>query len=225
MTALGSTFVSLLYLITSYYLVIEQILLGLVACALRDVIFSISLVFVLGGIWGVFGMFMGLTAAPAVAYAVVLIFVTLHYGREDCPLLLSKIPDGENSYLFNLTTDPEKVMEVQGKVEELLKEKGVDSRTVYRATLLLEEMYVLIRKMNDDKPILAECMVFLKPDGVQIISKDEGVSFDMADEEISTKSLSAYTVAMYLEKKDFGNRHLTTMSFNRSSFFIRYDEA
>lgn len=225
MTALGSTFVSLLYLITSYYLVIEQILLGLVACALRDVIFSISLVLVLGGIWGVFGMFMGLTAAPAVAYAVVLIFVTLHYGREDCPLLLSKIPDGENSYLFNLTTDPEKIMEVQGKVGELLKEKGVDSRTVYRATLLLEEMYVLIRKMNDDKPVLAECTVFIKPDGVQIISKDEGVSFDMADEEISTKSLSAYTVAMYLEKKDFGNRHLTTMSFNRSSFFIRYDEA
>ena len=225
MTALGSTFVSLSYLITSYYLVIEQILLGLVACALRDVIFSISLVFVLGGIWGVFGMFMGLTAAPAVAYAVVLIFVTLHYGREDCPLLLSKIPDGENSYLFNLTTDPENVMEVQGKVEELLKEKGVDSRTVYRATLLFEEMYVLIRKMNDDKPVLAECTVFLKPDGVQIISKDEGVSFDMADEEISTKSLSAYTVAMYLEKKGFGSRHLTTMSFNRSSFFIRYAPA
>ena len=37
--------------------------------------------------------------------------------------------------------------------------------------------------MNDDKPVLAECTIFLKPDGVQIISKDEGVSFDMADDD------------------------------------------
>ena len=55
MTALGAAFVSLLYLLTSYYLVIEQIALGLAACAMRDVILSVSLVFVLGGIWGKFG--------------------------------------------------------------------------------------------------------------------------------------------------------------------------
>ena len=85
-------------------------------------------------------------------------------------------------------------------------------------------MYLIILKMNDDKPVLAECTVFLKPDGVQIISKDEGVSFDMSDDDISTVSLSSYIVASYLEKRDFGNRHLTTMSFNRSSFFIKYDE-
>lgn len=225
LTALGSTFVSLLYLLTSYYLVIEQILLGLIGCALRDVLFSVSLAFVLGGIWGKFGMFLGLGAAPAVAYAVLLLIVFMRYGRGDCPLLLSKIPDGENSYLFNLSTDMEEVIETQGKVEALLKEHHVDKKTINRAGLLIEEMYALIRQMNDNKPVLAECSVFLKPDGVQIISKDEGVSFDMADEDISTKSLSAYTVAAYLEKRDFGNRHLTTMSFNRSSFFIKYNES
>ena len=47
----------------------------------------------------------------------------------------------------------------------------------------IEEMYLIILKMNDDKPVLAECTIFLKPDGVQIISKDEGVSFDMADDD------------------------------------------
>lgn len=90
---------------------------------------------------------------------------------------------------------------------------------------MIEEMYVLIRQMNDNKSVLAECTVFLQPDGVQIISKDDGVSFDMADEDISTHSLAAYTVAMYLERRDFGNCHLSTMSFNRSSFFIKYDAA
>lgn len=90
--------------------------------------------------------------------------------------------------------------------------------------MMIEEMYLIIRKMNNDKPVLAECTIFLKPDGVQIISKNEGVSFDMADDDISTVSLSAYIVASYLEKRDFGNRHLTTMSFNRSSSLIKYDE-
>lgn len=131
LTALGSTFVSLLYLVTSYYLVIEQILLGLIGCALRDVIFSISIVFVLGGIWGRFGMFLGLAAAPAIAYVVLLMFISMRYGRKDCPLLLSKIPDGENSYLFNLTTDIEEILSTQKRVEGLLKEHRVKQKTIY----------------------------------------------------------------------------------------------
>ena len=222
MTALGAVFVSLLYLLTSYYLVIERIALGLVACAMRDVIFSVSLVFVLGGIWGKFGMFMGLAAAPAIAYVFIIIYIVMRYGREDCPLLLSKLSGDGDSYLFNLLTEPEEIIGIQGKIGSLLNENNVDKKTINRVSMLIEEMYLIIRKMNGDRPVLAECTVFLKPDGVQIISKDEGVSFDMADDDISTVSLSAYIVASYLEKKDFGNRHLTTMSFNRSSFFIKY---
>ncbi len=42
----------------------------------------------------------------------------------------------------------------------------------------------------------------------------------MADDDISTVSLSAYIVASYPEKRDFENRNLTTMSFNRSSLGV-----
>lgn len=221
--ALGSTFISQLYLLTSYYLVIERIALGVLACALRDVVLSVALAVVLGKALGINGMFIGLAAAPAFAYVFMLLYIVVRYGREEFPLLLSKVPGGKNSYLFSLTTEPEEIIAVQRQVETLLREHNVDNKTVLRVMLLIEEMYVLIRQMNDNKAVLAECTVFLRPDGVQIISKDDGVSFDMADEDISTKSLSAYTVSMYLEKRDFGNRHLTTMSFNRSSFFIKFD--
>ena len=87
--ALGSTFMSLLYLITSYYLVIDQIVLGTVACALRDVMLSAGLAFVLGKALGITGMFVGLAAVPALAYVLLMVIVTARYGREDCPLLLS----------------------------------------------------------------------------------------------------------------------------------------
>ena len=220
-TAVGSIFVSLLYLITSYYLVVEQITLGVVACAMRDIIFSIALAFALGKIGGIFGMFLGLALAPAVAYVVLKIYISMRYGRKDFPLLLSRLSVGESNYLFNLSTEPKEIIRTQGEIESLLKEHDVDKKTINRVAMLIEEMYLIIRKMNDDKAVLAECTVFLEPDGVRIISKDEGISFDMADEDISTVSLSAYVVASYLEKKDFRNRHLTTMSFNRSSFFIQ----
>ena len=67
--SLGSAFVSLLYLLTSYYLMIEKIALGLVASALRDVLLSAVLAVVLGLLFGLNGMFIGLAAAPALAYA------------------------------------------------------------------------------------------------------------------------------------------------------------
>ncbi len=221
LTALGTTFVSLLYMLTSYYLVIGQILLGVAVCALRDVVLSVCLAVGLGKVLGVWGFFIGLAVAPMFAYALLMVYLTARYGRKDCPMLFSKVPGDENSYLFNLSTDPEEIIAVQKKVATLLKEHSVEKQVVGQTMLLIEEAYMLIRQMNDNKAVLAECTVNLKPEGVQIISKDDGVSFDMADEDIGVMSLGAYTVARYLETKDFGNRHLTTMSLNRSSFLIK----
>ena len=137
-------------------------------------------------------------------------------------MLLSRLSGGDEGYLFNLRTNPEEIIGLQSDVQEILKKHDTDSKTVTRVSLLLEEMYLFIRKMNGDKAVLCECSVFLKPDGVKIISKDEGVAFDMADEDLSTVSLSSYIISSYLEKEDLSNRHLITMSFNRSSFFIKY---
>ena len=221
LTALGTTFVSLLYLLTSYYLVIGQIFLGVVVCALRDVALSVCLAAGLGKVLGVWGFFIGLAVAPVLAYALLMVYLTARYGRKECPMLLSRVPGYADNYLFNLSTEPEDIIAVQRKVETILKEHDVDRQIVGQTMLLIEEAYMLIRQMNDDKAVLAECTVNLKPEGVQIISKDDGVSFDMADEDVGIRTLGAYTLARYLEKKDFDNRHLTTMSLNRSAFLIR----
>ncbi len=223
-SAIGSTFISLLYLLTSYYLVIEQIRLGLVACALRDVVFNVIFAVVLGMIFGILGMLTGLAIAPAAAYALVVIYLRLRYGKEECPLLLSKVPGEKNTYMFNLCTEPDEIIDMQGKVETLLKKYDIDKVTVGRVSLLLEEMFMLIRQMNGNKAILAECTVFLLADGIRIITKDEGVTFDMADENVSTVSLSAYTIASYLEKMNMDPRHLVTMRYNRSTFFIKFQQ-
>lgn len=220
-TALGSTFMSLLYLLTSYYLVIDQIALGTVACALRDVVLSAVLAVSLGMALGIVGMFIGLAVAPAIAYVVLMAFLAARYGKADCPLLLSKVPGSDSSYLFQLAVEPEQIIDLQKKAEALLLEHGIDKRTVGRVKLLIEELYILISEKNEGKRVLSECTVFLRPEGVQIITKDDGVLFDVSEDDVNATSIAAFAVSAYMEKLGQDRRHLTTMSFNRSAFLIK----
>ena len=220
-TAFGSTFISILYLLTSYYLVIERIGLGLAVCALRDVIFSVGLAVIIGKIFGITGMFIGIAAAPAVAYALLLLYLVVRYGKKDCPLLLSKVPGDENSYLFHLSVEPEQIIALQKDVEALLQKHEYDKRTIGKIKLLVEELYILIREKNEDKKVLSEFTIFLHPDQIKIITKDDGILFDISEEDVNVTSLASFAVSAYMEKLGDNRHHLTTMSFNRSAFAIK----
>ena len=100
-------------------------------------------------------------------------------------------------------------------------EHDVDKRTVGRIKLLIEELYMLISEKNEGKNVLSECTIFLRPEGVQIITKDDGVLFDISEEDVNVTSLAAFAVSSYMEKLGQDRRHLTTMSFNRSAFLIK----
>lgn len=145
----------------------------------------------------------------------------MRYGKKDCPLLLSKVPGDYNSYLFHLSVEPEEIIGVQKQVEALLVENSVDRRTVGKVKLLIEELYMLIREKNGDKTVLSELTVFLHPDEIKIITKDDGVLFDISEEDVNVTSLAAFAVSAYMEKLGQNRRHLTTMSFNRSAFVIK----
>ena len=221
LTALGATFTSLLYLVTSYYLVIDRIALGTVACALRDVILSVGLGVLLGVAFGMTGMLIGLAVAPAVAWALLMLYLRARYGKEDCPLLLSKVPGSDRSWLFQLEVEPVQIIDLQKKVEAVLLENSVDKRTVGSVKLLIEELYVLIAEKNAGKTVLSECTVFLRDEGVQIITKDDGVLFDISEQDVSVTSLASFAVSAYMEKLGDDRRHLTTMSYNRSAFLVK----
>ena len=220
-TSLGATFVSILYLLTSYYLAIEKFALGLAACAMRDVIFSVAFAVAFGTAFGVTGMFVGIAVAPFAAYALLLIYLVLRYGKDDCPLLLSGVPGNENTYLFCLSIEPKKIIDLQKKVETLLLKKDTDKRTVGKIKLLIEELYMLILEKNEGKNVLSELSVFIAPDEIKIITKDDGVLFDISEEDVTVTSLAAFAVSAYMEKLRENRYHLTTMSFNRSAFVIK----
>jgi hypothetical protein len=175
----------------------------------------------MGKTLGVSGMFIGLSVSPVLAYIILMIFITTHYGKENCPLLLSKVPGNDSSRLFQLSVEPVQIIDLQKKIEALLLENNIDKRTVGHIKLLIEELYILIYEKNEGKCVLSECTIILRPDGVQIITKDDGVLFDISEEDVSVTSLTSFAISAYMEKLGKNRRHLTTMSFNRSSFIIK----
>ena len=71
---------------------------------------------------------------------------------------------------------------------------------------------------------MSECSVLFRPEGVQIIFKDEGVIFDISEEDAAVTSLNAFVVASFMEKMGQNKRYLTTISFNRSSFLFKTNQ-
>ena len=80
---------------------------------------------------------------------------------------------------------------------------------------------MLIWEKNEGKTILSECTIFIDPEGIQIITKDDGILFDISEEDVSVTSLASFAVSAFMEQLGEDRRHLTTMSFNRSAFLIK----
>lgn len=219
--SLGSIFVSLLYLLSSYYLLIKKIMLGLLVSLFRDVFLSVLLSLGLGSAFGPIGMFVGLAIAPAVAYVLLLLYLTERYGRKDTPLLISTLSFHEKNYLFDLETEPEQIIGLQKKVEALLIENDVDQKTVNRIKLLIEDLYMLIREKNGGKAILSECSVTLFSEGIRIVSRDEGALFDISEDDVKADSVVSLVFSGYMENMVENRQYLTTTSFNRSAFLIK----
>lgn len=217
----GSVFVSLLYLLTSYYNVIEKIVLGVIVSAIRDVLLSVTLVFVFGYFFGFNGMFAGLALAPAISYFLLMIFIRISSGRENCPLFLADIMPDREVIVFNLAVEPEQIFNLQKKIESFLENRNYDHKTIGRVKLLIEEVYMMIRDKNNSKTVLSECTVALTGEGIRITIKDDGEIFDISLEDVMVTSLASFVVSNYMEKLGEDKRYLMSMSFNRSSFLIK----
>ena len=222
---LGLVFVSLLYMLSSYYLLIDRIKLGVMMCALRDVLVVTPLCVILGYFFGIYGMFAGVAISPAVACVILVLYIRLRYGKDNYPLLLSEKLKGFRHKFYELKLDPESIVGTQQQVEKYLDENGVDRKIVSRAKLLIEDLYMLVYEKNGvDKAVYAECSVIIRDTGVQIITKDDGVLFDLSSDDVVAGSIVEFMVSGYMEKLKDNRKYLTTMSYNRNTFRI-YHEA
>ena len=218
--AAGSLFVSLLYLSTSYFLLLDRILFGLVVCALRDFVFTAAFAVVLGSIIGFNGLFLAFALGPALAWVVSIVYLRIRYPG-DVPLLLGGRMKGKQVLLYELVLEPDTIVQTRDEIGEALEGLSYSNRTVYRVMLLFEELLMLIYEKNAGREILCECSLLLEEGVVRMIVRDSGEVFDVADPDLAVTSLRSYLVATFAEEVSCQKGHLVAMSFNRNVFEIR----
>ena len=125
---------------------------------------------------------------------------------------------------YNIEINSEEILQLRDKVGEDLKTRGIDDSLINSVELMIEDTYELIKaKNNTAKTILSECNVFITEEYIKLVIRDNGIVFDITNEDNEIKSLRCYVVARYLEKLE-DKSYLITSSFNRNCFVFERAE-
>ena len=208
-TALG-------FLFNSYYLFIEKEGLACALTALINFVVPVALYPLLGWMFGINGVWAALGAAPVVTTLVFGGFLLWRYGRRQFPLLLPTDRDA-NLHVFNLTLTDREISETSAAVSRLLAAEGIPDEIVFRASLMVEEVFMVVKDRNGSRTVIGEATLDLNGDGVALILRDDGEVFDITDADARITSLRSYLVASVMEAMP-GRLNLTTTGFNRNVF-------
>lgn len=211
-------FSAILFLLTSYYLLIEKLLLAMVITVLKDCVALVFLMTLGGMLFGVNGVWAGFGIAPLFSMGICFFLVSLRYGRRNFPLLLPEEEDEIRD--FDLVLTEQTILELRDEIEKILLERQISKKLVFRIMLLTEELGMLVLEKNPGKKVMAECTLILGED-IQLIFRDNGVLFDITDEDSAIFSMRSYLVANMMAYQKRKN-HLVTTSYNRNVF--RFDK-
>lgn len=209
---------SVLFLMTTYYLLIEKQILSAVITGIKDSVTLITFMLIFSIPFGIYGVWTGIGISPVISLAVSILIVCTVYGKSKFPLLTDK--EESEIYSYDIYITPENITELRDKAENILKEKNVDKSVIYKIMLTIEEVCMLISEKNPDKKILSECTIIIGDD-IQLIIRDNGIIFDVTDADCNISSIRSYVVAnmmIHQQKK----MHLVTTSYNRNIF--RFDK-
>ncbi len=164
------------------------------------------------GVWAGFGfgMALGLVAFWAVLIA--------KKGVSSFPYLIGAERDAR-IYMFDLELDDARIAEVARAVSDRLRESGASDSVRMRASLMTEEVLMVVKDHNAPKRVLGEVTLDLN-DGVSLTIRDDGVVFDITDADQQISSLRTFLVASVMERQKHRMNLLTT-GFNRNVFKFR----
>ena len=223
-TASTLIFSALEYLLTSYFIIQNRVLLPVIITAIYFLFTPVSLGIFLASFIGINGLWIGMAAAPILAILIGSVIVMCRYGKTAVPLILDAKNDiGISSYDIVLT--PENTIKMRDDIECLLRKNNVTDKTIYRIMLLIEELGTLITEQNPGKKIYCECTIKISDSEkeIKIIMRDSGKIFNITDSDMEISSLNAFVVSSMMEKYE-NRKNLTTMGYNRNEFLISDSE-
>ena len=137
--------------------------------------------------------------------------------REKFPFLLEKNED--RIFIYDFPVTPENSTAMSETAEQIFRTAQASVKSGTTASLLLEEILMLIYEKNaGKKKLFAECTILSEPAGMWMILRDSGILFDVTDADSLPDSLRQYVVARMMVAHD-KKAYLTTTGYNRIELF------
>lgn len=207
---------ALYYLFCGYYPAVGKIITGNILTAIYMLIAPLGLALPLGLAFGFNGMSVGFMLTSIVSILVIIIIVRIKYGRKAVPLILEE--SSEDSLAYDLYLDEESITELCKEVEKELASRNINTSISKEIQLILEESYMSIKDANPNRKVLSECNILIGSDSIRVITRDNGRIFDITDANARIESLRSFVLAQLMEKNP-DRTHVTTISFNRNSYY------
>ena len=214
----GMVFTCYLYLLTSYYLLMEKLKLSFLISAMRDVLLVLPMSVLCGMAFGINGLFFGIALGSLMAFAITMLYGYGKHGRKNFPLLLAEMEKERKCCLFELKVAPEEIIRLRDAVEKTLLDQGVEKQVVMKCMLAIEETLMLVYEKNKAGRVSGECELQITEDKISVILRDNGMSLDLTDPEMGISSFRGYVAPGLLSRWCRNGKHLITMSFNRNLF-------
>lgn len=217
--SLSMIFTCRLYLDSSYYIIVDKIPLGVLLCALRDVVVALPLAIIGSWIGGLYGIAIGLMLAQPLSYLISVGYVQMRYGKDNYPLFIAGEEAIKKSLFYELEINPKNVIIVRDNIGKALEENGYPKETISKVMLLIEETLMMILENNPKRLVLAECSIFMG-DNLKLIIKDDGIIFDLTNSDMKLSSLRSYIISNLTENISPRKMHFLALSYNRNVFEI-----
>ncbi|MBB5226246.1 hypothetical protein DYE50_09735 [Treponema ruminis] len=205
---------SLLFVITSYYLSIEKIGLSIFITLLKDCIPTLLCILIFSKFMGLSGIWFGFALGPWIALAISILFVKLAYKNQDFPYLIKN--HDANIFSWSFYIEDSEVVKVRDAADKVLTEHNINPKSKNKILVLIEEALMLIKDKNPGKKVYAECTIMLE-DKIKIVFRDDGEIFDMTDTDCEISSFRGFFVSSLMEHYS-DKANLTTTSYDRNVF-------
>jgi len=212
---------AIVYTYIGYYPLVGKSFAGNILSLFYMLIGPLILAIPLGKAYAFSGLATGFFLTPF--FTLLCLFLYLLFTRQlkSAPLLLK--PTDEAEAHFDMTLEMDSIYALQSGAASFLKEQGVESRLVNEVSMIMEDALVHIRKKNR-KPVLCECTLLVNDAHVRMITKDNGVIFDLLEDADSSRDFRCYVMARIMEQTE-EKSNTTTITFNRNTFLWPRAEA
>lgn len=206
-------FIALLYLFVVYYMVTGHLRISLAIAVLRNVVFYIALPLVLGMMFGIEGVWIGVALAYMGTFFLFAGFLRAKYGKS-FPLIL----EDRDIVSKDVVLTVDKLMEIRGWAGKECDKRGIASSVRNKIELLLEELGMLIIERNGIRPPLAEVSICFKKD-IKVMIRDDGEIYDVTDPDAALSFRSMFVTELL--HKGSRSAYMLTQNYNRNVFTLK----